>query len=77
LVVFGSAVVQWLRVGLSDLTSPHVPRTVVAGLSLIVIGIQLGFGAFMIGVLEIPLIQERNRASGVAMNTLPSAKPKQ
>jgi hypothetical protein len=77
LVVFGSAIVQWLQGGLGNLTSPHVPRAVVAGLSLIVIGSQLGFGAFMIGILEIPLIQKGFEPPGLATNTLRSAKPKQ
>lgn len=57
ILVFGSAIIQWLSVGLGDLASPHVHRAVVAGLSLIAIGIQLGFGAFLIGILEIPLVR--------------------
>jgi glycosyltransferase involved in cell wall biosynthesis len=77
LVLFGYAVVQWLQVGLGDLTNPHVRRVVVAGLSLMVIGIQLGFGAFMLGILEIPLIQSRSEGAELAMNALDSVKPKE
>jgi glycosyltransferase involved in cell wall biosynthesis len=55
LATFAIAAHDWARVGFGDLSGPVVPRTVVAGLSLIVIGMQVGFQAFFVGVLRIPL----------------------
>ncbi len=53
---FGYAMFSWSAVGFGDLTNaPHISRLVLSGLSLIVIAIQLGFGAFMIGIFRIPL----------------------
>jgi glycosyltransferase involved in cell wall biosynthesis len=53
---FGYAMWAWSSVGFGDLTgAPHISRAVLSGLSFIVIAIQLGFGAFMIGILKIPL----------------------
>lgn len=54
--VFGYAVWEWSHLHFGDLTGmPHISRAVMSGLSFIVISIQLGFGAFMIGILNIPL----------------------
>jgi hypothetical protein len=53
--VFGWATFQWSGVGFGSLTNPHVARSVIAGLTLIVISLQLGFGAFMIDLLRVPL----------------------
>jgi glycosyltransferase involved in cell wall biosynthesis len=54
--IFGYAVWAWSEVGFGILTgAAHISRAVLSGLSLIVIAIQLGFGAFMIGILRIPL----------------------
>jgi glycosyltransferase involved in cell wall biosynthesis len=54
--IFGYALWQWSETHFGDLTGmPHIPRAVLSGLSFIVISIQLGFGAFMIGILKIPL----------------------
>jgi small-conductance mechanosensitive channel len=55
--IFGYALWVWSQVGFGELTDmPHVSRAVLSGLSLIVISIQLGFGAFMIGILRMPLV---------------------
>lgn len=54
--VFGYAVWSWSKAHFGDLSgTPHISRAVMSGLSFIVIAIQLGFGAFMIGILKIPL----------------------
>jgi hypothetical protein len=60
LAIFGSAIYEWGRVGFGDLPISHVPRVVSAGLSLIVIAIQLWFGAFIIGILKIPRIGQKD-----------------
>ncbi|MBL8537009.1 MAG: glycosyltransferase family 2 protein [Hyphomonadaceae bacterium] len=54
--VFGYALWSWSNLQFGDLSHmPHIARAVLSGLSFIVISIQLGFGAFMIGILKIPL----------------------
>jgi hypothetical protein len=54
--IFGYAVWAWSQVDFGILTgAAHISRAVLSGLSLVVISIQLGFGAFMIGILRIPL----------------------
>lgn len=54
--IFGYALWAWSRVNFGDLSGmPHISRAVMSGLSFVVIAIQLGFGAFMIGILRIPL----------------------
>ena len=58
LIVFAFAASQWIRVGFGELSNPVVPRAVVAGLSLVVIAIQIAFQAFFIGVLRIPLTRK-------------------
>lgn len=54
---FGFAFGHWASLGFGDLSGPAVPRFTIAGLSIMVIGVQLGFQAFMIGILEIPLVR--------------------
>jgi glycosyltransferase involved in cell wall biosynthesis len=54
--IFGYAVWAWSQVNFGELSGkPYISRAVLSGLSFIVISIQLGFGAFMIGILRIPL----------------------
>ena len=53
--IFGWATYQWSDVGFGSLTNPHVARSVIAGLTWIVISLQIGFGAFMIDLLRVPL----------------------
>lgn len=53
--VFGWATFQWSDVGFGSLTNPRVARSVIAGLTWIVISLQIGFGAFMIDLLRVPL----------------------
>ncbi len=53
--VFGFAVWSWSTLGFGDIVdAPHIARSVLSGLTFIVIAIQLGFGAFMTGILQIP-----------------------
>ena len=60
LTVFGWAGYEWSKVGFGDLTSPHIARIVISGLTLTVISIQLGFGAFLLGVLAIPVVGRKS-----------------
>jgi glycosyltransferase involved in cell wall biosynthesis len=59
LAAFGRAVWDWASVGFGDLHNAWTPRTVVAALSCVVIAVQLGFQAFMIGILQIPLARRQ------------------
>lgn len=56
---FGSAVREWYQTGFGELPVSHVPRMVVGGLTLVVIAVQLGFGGFMLGILQIPRTGDR------------------
>ena len=53
--LFGYAVHGWAEQNFGPLTSPFIPRMVVAGMSVVVIGLQTFFTAFLLGVLNIPL----------------------
>ena len=52
--LFAASLVQWARSNFGDIGNPLVLRMVVAGLSLIVIGIQTGFSGFIFGIFDIP-----------------------
>jgi glycosyltransferase involved in cell wall biosynthesis len=58
--VFGLATAHWASLGFGDITEPAIPRIVIAGLTLVAIAIQLGFQAFMIEVLQIPLAPRKS-----------------
>jgi len=61
--IFSYAVWVWSKVHFGELTGmPQISRAVMSGLSFIVIAIQLGFGAFMIGILRIPLAHAKPQA---------------
>lgn len=68
LITFGFAALAWARVGFGEVTDPMTPRAVVAGLSLVVIAIQVGFQAFLIGILQIPLTRPPGSESNAAKN---------
>jgi hypothetical protein len=53
--LFGYAVHGWAEQDFGPLTSPFIPRMVVAGMSVLVIGLQTFFSAFLLGVLNIPV----------------------
>ncbi|BAT57566.1 undecaprenyl-phosphate 4-deoxy-4-formamido-L-arabinose transferase [Variibacter gotjawalensis] len=52
-VILGFA--SWAQHDFGDLGSSRVPRVVIAGLTLSVIGFQILFSGFLIGILRIPL----------------------
>jgi glycosyltransferase involved in cell wall biosynthesis len=52
--MFAASLWQWARINFGDIADPLVLRLVVAGLSLIVIGIQTGFSGFIFGIFDIP-----------------------
>ncbi len=64
LALFGYAVAAWASLGFGPLADPGIPRIVTLGLTLIVIGLQLFFSAFMLGILEIPLARSRPQTAG-------------
>ena len=53
--MIGYAVETWASRNFGSLTDPFIPRTVVAGMALTLIGLQTFFAAFLFGILEIPL----------------------
>jgi glycosyltransferase involved in cell wall biosynthesis len=55
LLLFGNALWGWASLGFGDLADPGIPRIVTLGLTLVAVGLQLFFSAFLLGVLEIPL----------------------
>ncbi len=59
LLFFGYAIVSWASVDFGPLSNSEIPRIVVLGLTLIVIGLQAFFSAFLLGVLEIPVKRQR------------------
>ena len=65
LALFGRALWGWASLDFGPLRDPGIPRIVTLGLTLIVIGVQLFFSAFMLGVLEIP-VARRNVTTGAA-----------
>jgi glycosyltransferase involved in cell wall biosynthesis len=51
---FGYATWSWAAKSFGELNDPSIPRTVVAGLTAFVIGLQILFAAFLVGVLRVP-----------------------
>jgi hypothetical protein len=56
------ALISWGQVGFGALNDSEIPRIVVLGLTLVVIGLQAFFSAFLLGVLEIPVKRDRAAA---------------
>ncbi len=54
LILFVSAVWSWGQASFGNLGGSYVPRIVVAGLTIIVIGLQQLMAAFLVGILKIP-----------------------
>ncbi|WP_237478097.1 glycosyltransferase family 2 protein [Lichenibacterium dinghuense] len=54
LVLFGTALATWASVGFGDLADPTLPWRVMAGLTLVVVGLQMLSTAFFVGILSIP-----------------------
>jgi hypothetical protein len=58
LAAFGYALFVWAGRGFGDLETEILPRVVIAGLTLLVVGVQLVFAAFLLGVLAVPRTRE-------------------
>jgi hypothetical protein len=56
---FAYALTWWAKLDFGPLSNSEIPRIVVLGLTLIVIGLQGFFSAFLLGVLEIPVVRDR------------------
>jgi hypothetical protein len=56
---FGYAILSWAQLNFGPLSNPEIPRVVILGLTLIVIALQVFFSAFLLGVLQIPLMRQR------------------
>ena len=70
--VFGYALHAWASVDFGALPDPTIPRVVVLGLTLTVLGIQGFFSAFLLGILDIPVRRAR-RAAAPPAGALPAA----
>jgi len=55
IVLFGTAVGIWASHNFGPLTYQTVPRLVIMGMTLLIIGLQMFFSAFLFGILSIPL----------------------
>ena len=53
--LFSYAVSAWAARDFGPLPGPIIPRTVVTGMSFLVIGLQTFFSAFLLGILSIPI----------------------
>jgi glycosyltransferase involved in cell wall biosynthesis len=51
----GYAIIRWANVDFGPLNDSEIPRIIVLGLTLMVVGMQVFFSAFLLGVLEIPV----------------------
>ncbi|PSJ62415.1 glycosyltransferase family 2 protein [Pseudaminobacter soli (ex Li et al. 2025)] len=60
LTLFGYAILSWARLNFGPLNDPEIPRVVVFGLTLIVIALQAFFSAFLLGILEIPVMRRKS-----------------
>ncbi|RJG43252.1 glycosyltransferase family 2 protein [Mesorhizobium sp. DCY119] len=63
---FGYATLSWASLSFGPLNDPEIPRIVVFGLTLIVIAMQVFFSAFLLGVLEIPVMRRKSGETIVA-----------
>jgi hypothetical protein len=63
LLFFGYAVFSWASLNFGPLTDSEIPRIVVLGLTLVVIGLQGFFSAFLLGIMEIPVKRQRTAAA--------------
>ncbi|MBN9072563.1 MAG: glycosyltransferase, partial [Rhizobiales bacterium] len=59
------AVTSWARLDFGPLDDSELPRIVLLGLTLIIIGLQSFFSAFLLGILEIPLARRKKVASAL------------
>src|SRR4029079_4559644 len=61
IALFGTAVGMWVSRHFGPLADPIVPRLVILGMTLLVIGLQMFFSAFLFGILGIPHRRNDNR----------------
>ena len=64
--LFVYAVLRWARIDFGPLDDSELPRIIVLGLTLVVIGLQAFFSAFLLGVLEIPVKGRRQPDAAAA-----------
>ena len=65
ILFFAYAAFRWAAVGFGPLDNSEIPRIVILGLTLLVIGLQTFFSAFLLGMLEVP-VRKMARAGEVA-----------
>ncbi|MCA0927075.1 hypothetical protein [Ruegeria profundi] len=63
LFLFLIAFAQLARIGFGDLHTPLTTKLTAAGFSLIAISIQSAFAAFLFGIIEIPVRQEKEESA--------------
>jgi hypothetical protein len=56
--IFSWAIREWAMVNFGNLETSFAPRAVIAGFSLIVVAMQTLFQAFIIGLMDIPVVPE-------------------
>ncbi len=61
--IFTAALLIWAQTGFGTLTGPLPTRLAVAGLSIVVIGIQTAFSAFLFGIFDIPVRRGNDRSA--------------
>ncbi len=70
IVIFGIALMRWASYDFGHLPDSDIPRIVVFSLTLVVMGMQAFFSAFLLGILEIPVVQARTTAVAAAPQTV-------
>ena len=55
--LFGFSIYRWAEVDFGRLEDPMIPRLVAAGLSIMIVAVQIGFSAFLFGILAIPILE--------------------
>jgi hypothetical protein len=63
---FGFSTLRWADAHFGPITDRLIPRLVVFGLTLFVIGLQTFFSAFVLGVLAIPVASDTSPRAGQA-----------
>jgi glycosyltransferase involved in cell wall biosynthesis len=61
MVLFGASLFQWARVDFGVLVDPMVPRLVAGGVSIIAIGVQIGFAGFLFGIFDIDIARRPSK----------------
>ena len=64
LVSFGTAVGIWASRNFGPLTDQMVSRLVIMGMTLLIIGLQMFFSAFLFGILSIPIKRSDTAPTG-------------